>query len=57
MCCLCYAIFNTCLLLTCMLQHKEDSRDLAHKIAKEFDAEYWETSSKTGRVHDVVKSL
>ena len=33
-----------------MLQHKEDSRDLAHKIAKEFDAEYWETSSKTGTI-------
>lgn len=33
-----------------MLQHSEDARDLAHKIAKEFDAEYWETSSKTGTI-------
>ena len=34
----------------CILtQRKDESRSMARKVAEELDAEYWETSSKTGK--------
>ena len=40
--------FKTLVVFSYMLQDKEYNRDLPHKVAKQLDAEYWETSSKSG---------
>ena len=40
-----------------MLQDKEYDRDLPHKVAKQLDAEYWETSSKSGTIDTSIMCM